>query len=141
VANLCVRRRRESQPRALLMQLARRCLRELRRFLSNNIPAYLSIRPSSAFCEPFHSRLCAGSHALNTNEHSAHSGILFSGNRLRLTRSFLRKNVSFRPVLRSDLVSRAPKRLSPPACSRSGTRSEARPGLVPLQAESPVCRR
>jgi hypothetical protein len=43
----------------------------------------LSFRPSSALCQPLHSVLCAGWHALNTNENSAHPGTSFSGNRLK----------------------------------------------------------
>ena len=54
----------------------------LRRFLSNDIPACLSFRPSSALRQPSHSLLCFSWHALNTNENPAHSGMSFSGNRL-----------------------------------------------------------
>ena len=40
----------------------------LRRFLSNDIPACLSFRPSSVLRQPLHSPLCSGWRALNTNE-------------------------------------------------------------------------
>ena len=55
----------------------------VRRFLSNDIPAYLSFRPSSVLHQPLHSPLCAGWRALNTNEDAAHPGSSFSGNSLR----------------------------------------------------------
>jgi len=61
------------------------CL-DLRRSLSNDMPACLSFRPSSASFQPLHCLLCAGWHASNTNENPAHPGISFSGNRLRESR-------------------------------------------------------
>ena len=82
---------------------------EIRRFLSIDKPVCLSFRPSSVLCQPLHSSLCAGWHALNTNDpgaalsllrlgtglghpaqavrccaaHPAHPGMSFFGNRLR----------------------------------------------------------
>ena len=70
----------------------------LGRFLSNDIPACLSFRPSSALCQPLHSLLCVGWHTLNTNENSAHPGISLSGNRLNGRRTTRRYSLSVNPL-------------------------------------------